>query len=123
MAGHLVRADPVAGHFARAGPLLVYFARAGFVLGHFSLGHFARAGPVAAFARAGPVAGHFVRPALGHLVQAVRAEPAAVHLPLVQAVRAGPAAVHLPRPPKPGTDLTRRRLVADGFQSDLDRRF
>jgi hypothetical protein len=46
-----------------------------------------------------------------------------VHLPLVQAVRAGPVAVHLPRPPRPGTYLTRLRRVADGLQSDFDRRF
>src|SRR5882757_8064228 len=78
---------------AIARPLLGDSARAG-----SQPAHFARTGPVGAFAWAGSVLRHLAQPVLGHLVRAVRAQP---------------APVYLPRPPKLGIASTRLQLVAD----------
>src|SRR3984893_17116874 len=97
---HLVRAGPV--HFAPAGPLRGDVARVGSLPAHFvrtgRVGAFVWAGLVPGHLLAQPVAGHLAQRGLGHLAWAARARPV-------------PA--HLRRPPQPGIDLTRLRLVAD----------
>src|ERR1700730_15682163 len=102
----------VPGHFARPGPVLVDLVRARPVPVHFSpagclRAHFARTGRVGAFVWAGLVPGHLLaQPVSGHLAQRGLGH-------LAWAARARPVPAHLRRPPQPGIDLTRLRLVAD----------
>src|ERR1700738_5299341 len=102
----------VTGHFARPGPVLVRLPPAGPLRGDVARvgslpAHFARTGRVGAFVWAGLVPGHLLaQPVSGHLAQRGLGH-------LAWAARARPVPAHLRRPPKPGIDLTRLRLVAD----------